>query len=314
MSEFIGYEPIERTAGPRPLPAWVRDVHINWRHGWMNRPELKVRCRVDPLAFSNSGNPVWEKRENGMWIAEQDGVAAVHYHEGAVREDKFTRRIGGEWDISKPQLLDGEPWIDTAGLWPDQIPNAKPKMGGFEHETYTMLATTQQQGYAGRHIDVTLKDGSTVRLRGPWHGGAPDGYMEVYYDIDDHIEKYAVQRPGRRRKWHAIGGYFGLYVRTELMIDILSTFQPHVELAWVEQQVGNVVRRSFEPIVPQTGFPKGWFVPVEECPGHQFTVNWPPEGPNDPCAFCGTRRGEAIGQSYPKQSHGVHAARESEAA
>lgn len=259
----------------------------------MNRPEIKVRCRTDPLAFAKFGNPAFEQRDGGMWIAEHEGIAEVHYHKGALRETQFTRKIGGELDMTKPQLLDGKPWIDTTGLWADQIPNAKPKMGGTEHETFTMLATTQQDGYSGRHFDITMKDGRDIRLRGPWHGGAPDGYQEVYYYIDDRQEYKC--RPGSRhyRTWHDRGGFFGLYVQHEVMIDILSTFQPHLELAWVERIIGKQTYRTVEPLMPETGLPKGIFVPVDECPGHQFSVTIGSAGPHDRCAFCELPRSQA---------------------
>lgn len=276
MSNIVGFERIDVPAGPRRLPEWARDLHVSWNHGWGNRPSFKVRCRTDPLAFCDPGNPVWERRGKEMWIAEEGGVASVHYHSTAVSEATFTRKIGGEWDMSKPQLLDGKPWIDTAGLWPDQIANAKPKMGGTEHETYTMLATPKGEGYGGRSFDIMLKDGTPIRLRGPWFGGAPEGYHDISFDTDEHIFKY--RRPGAKqvRPWHAQGGFFGLFVTTELLVDLLATFQPHLDLAIVEMANG---RRNIEPLVPATGRPKGDFVPVEQCPGHE-------RGAHGFCAYC----------------------------
>lgn len=294
------FERIGLVEGPRKLPLWARDAHIDWMDGYGNSPHLKVRCRTDPLAFAKFGNPAWEKVGSKTWIAERDGVAAVHYHEGAVRPAKFTRKIGGEWDITKPQLLDGEPWIDTTGLWPDQIPNAKPKMGGTEHETFTMLATTQQEGYAGRHFDITLKDGTDVRLRGPWHGGAPDGFVELYYDIDDHLAKTA-GRPNNRwyRKWYARGGYFGLFMRPEVLLDIFATFLPHVPWAMVADEK----RCTLQPLRPETGLPKGFHVDPARCPGHRYGMTAYQSGPHpgDRCALCNERRDPSWVSPYERK-------------
>jgi hypothetical protein len=139
------FEIIDLPAGPRQLPSWVRDFNINWMWGWDNSPELKVRCRTDPLAFTKDDNPVWLPGDSAArdgqtfkpgtraWIAEQDGVVTCHYHGGAITEQQFIRKIGGTYDATKPQLLDGQPWMDTAGLHPDQIANAKPKIHHVGH-------------------------------------------------------------------------------------------------------------------------------------------------------------------------------------
>jgi hypothetical protein len=288
------FEPLNLAAGPRDLPAWVKGAHIDWMDGYGNSPHLKVRCAADPLGFSDFGNPAWEKVGADCWIAERDGVASVHYHSGAVRPTEFTRKIGGEWDPTKPQLLDGRPWIDTAGLWPDQIANAKPKMGGLEHETFTMLATTQQDGYAGRHFDITLKDGTNVRLRGPWHSLAPKGFVSLYYDTDDHIQNCrSGWRVWRQRKWHELGGFFGLYVRTELVLDIFASFQPHAPWATIIETRKDGERRWIEPMRPETQMPKGWYVEPEGCPGHRYSLSSGEPKPYDSCVFCHERRDPA---------------------
>lgn len=265
FKEGTTFEIIERDAGPRDLPAWARDAHINWYDGYGNRPQLKVRCRADPLAFSSFGNPAYDLREGGMWIAEQDGVASVHYHGGALRQTEFERHVR---------------WLEN----PAQTNNWK---GEAEIEKYTMLATTQQDGYAGRHFDITLKDGSNVRLRGPWHGGSPDGFMEINYDIDDSIARNAGRVNRWWRPWHARGGYFGLYIRPQVVLDIFSTFLAHIEWCWVIEPDG---RRSLEPIRPETSMPKGWKVDVTDCPGHQFVKMGDKDHPWDACAFCERHR------------------------
>ena len=261
-------EAIELPAGPRDLPDWARDAHINWMEPYSNRPALKVRCRTDPLAFSNAGNPVWEKVGKDCWIAERDGVAAVHYHGGQVREVEFQRHLG---------------WLEKPG------PENKFK-GVAKTEAYTMLATPQSEGYAGRHFDVTLKDGQTVRLRGPWHGPSPAGFVEISFDTDEAIAKYG-GRPGSRwwRPWHQRGGYFGLYIRPELLLDIFATFLPHVSWCWTWDKKG---RLGLEPLRPETGLPKGWMVEADQCPGHRFARSpyGGKEHPGDRCAFCNQKR------------------------
>lgn len=271
------FERIEQKAGPRDLPAWARDAHIHWYDGYGNRPHLKVRCKTDPLAFSKSGNPAWEQLPKGCWLAEQDGVAAVHYHEGVVRETEFERHVR---------------WIEK----PSQSNNWK---GEAEVEKYTMLATTKQDGYAGRSFDITLKDGRDVRLRGPWHGRSPEGFMEISYDLDESILRNAGKVNRWWRPWHQHGGYFGLYIRPQLVLDIFATFLPHI--AWCSVfEPDN--RFRFEPLRPETGMPKGWRVDEADCPGHQFVSMSGEEKPFDSCAFCERHRDPNYVNPYARKA------------
>lgn len=297
------FTPIDLDPGERPLPAWVKDAHINWMEGFGNSPHLHVRCRHDPLAFANFGNPVWEKRGSKTWIAEHEGVASVHYHNGAVSRQPFIEHAGwidGKWNHDIQATLDGEPRFDRDGLWADQP--SKPFMGGGIFETRHMLATTQQEGYAGRHIDITLKNGDNVRLRGPWHGGAPEGYSEVYYYIDR--DEDAKQSRRWWKPWYKRGGYFGLHVRTELLLDIFATYQPHVPWGTVTTPIIGGESTRLEPLRPETGLPKGFYLDPDQCPGHRFSFNHYQTGPQpyDRCDFCEVRRDPSWVSPYERKA------------
>lgn len=283
----ISFERVEMRAGPRDLPAWARDLHVNFRHGWGNRPEYKIRCRTDPLAFTDNNTPVWLPFDRPPhargWIAERDGVASVHYHGGALSIQSFEDHV--RW-ITPPT---------QANAW----------KGEAETRRYEMLATTKQEGYGGRAFDITLDacrlpvsgvatdlpSGTPVRLRGPWHGGAPEGFMEVRYDLDREISRYA-SSPRWRRPWFQRGGYFGLYIRPEVFLDIAATYQPHLEWAWVTETVGKTDFLRLEPLVPQTGLPKGMYVNPADCPGHDYARSGggTSDHPFDRCKFCGEQR------------------------
>jgi len=284
----ITFERIELAAGPRILPPWARDLHVEFMHGWGNRPRYKVRCRTDPLEFTRDGSPVWtwqkHKADSRCWKAERDGVAAVHYHGGRISMQTFDKHV--RW-IEKPS---------KENSW----------NGAEERSEYRMLATSHSEGYGGRHFDITMAEcelpvfadgvttmtkieaGTPLRLRGPWHGGAPDGYLEISYDIDEKIDESMGWRAHRRPPWYRRGGYFGLYIKPEVFLDIAATFQPHLEWVWVTDRVG----RHLEPLVPQTGLPKGLHVDPADCPGHDYTRSGSStnDNPFDQCKFCGERR------------------------
>jgi len=302
------FELIDLPAGRRSLPSWAWGAEINWRWGYSNRPDYLLRCRHDPLAFTKE--PVWRmfeyddsrydagakrmgRQSKGRgWIAESEGVAMCHYHSGAIRmtsfEDNVTDEKGHVVWIEKPDYKAG-------------------KMGVPETRRYVMLATDKQEGYAGRHFDITLAEqeipildgqrsvmtkveaGTRLRLRGPWHGGAPDGYREVSYQYDR--EPYAVPvRKSWHRKWHQRLGYFGLCIDPAILLDIMATYQPHVQWALMTFDGGKL---GIEPLHPETGLPKGWKLDPEQCQ-HDFmlsnySLNRRPQ-PSDECRWCRARR------------------------
>lgn len=305
------FELLEIPAGPRHLPSWAWDAQINWRWEFSNRPDYLLRCRHDPLAFTKS--PVWRmfeyeddrydagarrmgRQPKGRgWIAESEGVATCHYHSGMIRMAQFEDAVTDE---------------NGRVVWLEEPDYAEAKQGVPQTRTYSMLATDKQEGYAGRHFDIALAEqvlplwdgqrtvptkieaGTKLRLRGPWHGVAPAGYQEVSYQYDR--EPYTV--PGRRswhRQWYRRLGYFGLCIDPAILIDIMATFQPHVQWARVtfEKQGGD--RVGIEPLHPETGLPKGWMLDPEEC-DHEFmlsnySTNRRPQ-PSDECRWCRARR------------------------
>ena len=290
-------ETVNLPSGPRSLPSWCRGGHINWRWPYSNSPDYMVRCATDPLAFSTSGAPVWRmfdwhdgSKKGRGWIAEREGVAACHYHDGAISLTEFEERV--RW-IEKPSQANG---------W----------KGEAETRKYKMLATAQQDGYAGRHFDITLaaqvipiysretgtvmtkvEHGTKLRLRGPWHGGAPSGYTETSYWIDDRSARYGSWV--ERRKWYDRGGYFGLYIKPAILLDIMATYEPHVPWAMVTESWKGRDEQRLRPLVPETGLPKEWKVNPDQCPGHDYVLSPYSTGPNrtrpnDKCKFCGRMR------------------------
>lgn len=299
--------PVILKEGPRDLPAWCRGgyIHFNWYYS--NSPDYKVRCAYDPLKFATDGTPAWrrftyvEGNKPGVgYIAERDGVASIHYHDGAISlvefEDTVTDEKGHVVYIEKPDWQAG-------------------KAGIPQTRKYSMLATTQQEGYGGRAFTITLAEqeipiysretgtvmtkveaGTKLRLRGPWHGGAPTGYTETSYWIDKDATQWGSW--AAKRKWYERGGYFGLYIKPEILLDILATFEPHVPWAVVTESWRGKDEERLRPLVPETGLPKEWKVHPEQCPGHDYVLSpystgRDPTRPSDACRLCGEKRDPA---------------------
>lgn len=309
------FELLDLPAGPRILPPWAQDARIDWHWGYSNRPSYLLRCRYNPLGFTKG--PVWRLnfydskgtydagaasmgrlKEGRAWIAAQDGVALCHYHSGTIRMTEFEDNVTDE----KGHIV----WVEK----PDYKAG---KHGVPQTRKYSMLATDKQQGYGGSPFDITLaaqeipiwdaalqrnvmtpvEEGTKLRLRGPWHGGAPKGYREVHYQYDS--EPYTVT--GRhQRKWHQRLGYYGLCIDPAILLDILTTYLPHVEWAKMTFADKDGDKVGWEPLHPETGLPDGWQLDPEDCQ-HDFMISNYSMGrrqaPSDDCRWCRAKRDPA---------------------
>ena len=239
----LTWREIERPVGPQPTPDWCKGAHVRWREGCSNSPDvlLKVHGNVrdwPDKRFACEGSRYYRARH-------EDGRMEQYAHDGAIRLDKVRmfqsadgtirrhRRSGPQW----PPANGGFGWIENGqrighepGEWID----------------VERMCTTRQEGFGGEHYHLTMEDGSTLVLRGPWHVGAPAGYAEVAF-ID--VDRYP---PTNGRPWHATGGTGGLYLRHDTFVAIMARFCPELPLA--EVTYGGAT--TIEPMKPEWGEPK----------------------------------------------------------
>jgi len=226
------FEIIDVPAGPRELPAWLIDCHVNWMDQYGNRPAIMAKFAYNPakaLTWTNDGSKVW------LGTNDEGNCFECHYHNGRVSEQEFERFV--RWDTP-----DGKYAMDCKAI----------------KETYRMLATTKQEGYGGRGFDIQMSEdspkypGQLVRLQGPWHGGAPKGFVNlsgITWDEEHRNDKFYNRR---RTPWYRRGGCFGYMVTEQTYIDMLATFVPHMKTARVNLGYGIYI----EPCRPETGAPK----------------------------------------------------------
>ena len=242
-----GVKSWKRRSAPTPpfsVPAWCRDAHIDWMDSFSNFPQLQLRLNYDPLeaAGISTANiddlkPMWHQPKPGVFVAQADGMGSVHYHSGAI--SKRYRKL----------------YIND------------------ECQERFMLATTQQEGFAGRSFFIRMAEdegelsGQLLELRGPWHGGSPIGFVEVHCRLataerDARDREFARKYPRGEHpeRWYNLGGFtFGWYVGEITLLNIFAEKMPEIE--WADVDHGNWKR--LEPIDPRTGCPKG-FTPAEE--------------------------------------------------
>lgn len=241
------------------VPDWALDLHIDFRDGWGNLPEVQLHLAYDPLSRAGvSGRredlkPAWKfLPEPRAYVGEAEGMAGVHYHEAP-----------------KCTMLSQFEGYETGE-------DGKPNYNKPLYSKYSAVATPESDGYCGRTFLIRMASdspsfpGEIVHLRGPWHGGAPEGFIEVHCHVkdkeaDERRRQWAAEHhpdDPSRQAWHNLGLTFGWYVRREVLFAISAAKQPSLE--WAEVNHGNWLR--LEPIDPRTGCPKG-FTPAQEIKG-----------------------------------------------
>lgn len=250
--------------GRHPLPEWCLDAHVDWGNGHCGAPSVSLKVRGDAYRWPDQR---FRKEGSKLYIARhEDGRAVAHYHGGALSREKLLDRRGPD------------------GKYIQLVADCK---------EVEVLATTQQDGYAGAHYWLTMEDGSDLVLRGPWHGGAPEGYVEVSaFNVESSLyhDKWSRARP-----WYERGGGPGVYITEDLFMRIVSRFCAHARVARVVHSYG--VR--LEPYRAEWGMSKAAIYEVERSKaqlkmpaGPHWRVYW--DGTK---CYCGSLRVPTHGYS-----------------
>lgn len=170
-----------------PVADWIEDLHLDWHIGYSNGPSTKIW---------STRRPFDELLHPGAPVWEYDSGFYV-----ARLED------GRQFAYAAP-----EPRIETLTL------------GDESFETWV---TPQQEGFGGRHIPITLRDGRRVILRGPWHAN-PSGCEAVTV-----VEPRQRETATKPLDWHTRGGCFGLFLPTLHLVAAIHRFEPDLKFACV---------------------------------------------------------------------------------
>lgn len=217
----VSWAPLELPVGPRPLPAWARGLDVDFHDGFGNVPSYRVTTTINPRQWPNKRF----RREGAAYIAEhEDGRAEVYYHSGAVRPATVRRfqTPDGKLHAHRPyqpfgmhHRRSGHTFMMGHGMQPGVWVDVE------------RPCTAEQQGFGGSHIDIVLEDGTEMTLRGPWHGGAPKGFVEVGYR-------------DRSSRWGGLGA--GLYLREECFVRLFARYSPHLRLVRYQGPLGERIQ------------------------------------------------------------------------
>lgn len=312
------------------VPAWCKGVHVNWAYGVGNAPDVTVKSVG---AMYDWPDQRWAREDKKTYIARhEDGRAQVLYHGGEISEcaayrivddappppqpagDRCTygwgmsreegwashvRQTRSVWDHwHHVETERGTPCINTARAAGEKQLNYLRSVGIFSSaarvETIAATCTTAQGGFGGAVYWLTMLDGSLHALRGPWHGGAPEGRVEVRH-VDTTAPRYAnPDRWLRGKPWHHRGsGGPSVYLTEDLFLRIIARFAPHVGIARVEHSYG--VR--LEPYRLAWNKPKALIYGDEHArarrnqpAGEFWRMYWDSRG-----SYCGTLRKPSYG-------------------
>ena len=245
-SHDIEWHFVDRPIGPQPIPAWCKGVHILWMDGYANAPDVRLKVAGNLRDWPNKRF----RKEGSRYIAEsEDGRAEQYAHSGTIRPATVKRFQSADGPL-RQYRRSGIEWAETGKKGMGQMHAGNGIFADYGYEPgewidVTRLATTEQQGFGGAQIDIVLDDGSDLVLRGPWHTGAPEGFVEVAYV--DCEKRYRSKLP-----WQRDGGIGGLFLRDDLFIRIMSRFAAHVPLVRVKHSYGWRV----EPAKPEWDAPK----------------------------------------------------------
>lgn len=287
---------VNRPVGPQALPAWVRGAHVKWWNGAMNAPTVTLKVVGNVLNWDDKR---WSKEGHKTYIARSgDGRAVVLYHDGPITKQTAWRLFGDDAPVtykwSVPERKNGETWeaaahregaehLEKVWHFNEKYPSGKPDQG-YRVIVKSLDVTTKQSGFGGDGYLLAMTDGTERMLRGPWHGGAPDAYVEVSaVDASKTADKWE-----STRAWHRRGGYGGLYLTEELFLRIIARYCPHVPIMRVEHSYGS----RLEPYRAEWDAPKADIYELErgraerkEPAGEFWRVYW--DGRE---CYCGSMR------------------------
>lgn len=265
------WTPVALPQGRQQLPPWAKGLHVDLMLQYGNSPHFKLKC---DRSLRDWEHKAFAKEGDRYMAVSEDGRAEVYYQGGGLTMTKLRRfrtEDGHLWQ-ARPNRPGASNIIRTPEDWENLLAPG-------EWVEVNRLATRQERGFAGAHIDIVLDDGREVTLRGPWHGPCPPGFVEAgYVDTSD-------QREGnwwRGRPWYRRGGIGGLFLAEAAFLPVFATYAPHMHLAHVDMGRGP----RLEAYLDEWGEPKAWMQARERYARKLADFQAMPEAERPPHTLC----------------------------
>lgn len=206
--ETDSYEWVERPVGPQPLPAWCTGLEIGWADGYGNIPGIRLKTNTEAREWPDKrfvieGNDYYRAYSG-------DGRLEQHSHSGQLSwSDERQAWVsspdrgygGAHWEIMMQPYLKVE--REGKKRW-----NMYDKWSDWK-DTYFFQPGREK-----------------VILVGPWHVGAPKGYIEVSY-----VDTSRCKPSWKPWRWHDTTARAGLYITDDLWLRLMARFAPTIRVA-----------------------------------------------------------------------------------
>ena len=231
------YEWVDLPVGPQPIPDWCTGLAIGWADGYGNIPGVCLKTNTEALNWP-------DKR----FVFEGDRYYRAYSDDGRLEQHAHSGQLS--WQN------DRQAWVST----PDE------GYGGSSWEImmkpYRKVEREGKKRWSCYDKWSDWKDTyffqpgrDKVILVGPWHVGAPTGYIEVSYVDTSRPDLYWK----RGRRWYDRTARAGLYITDELWLRLIARYQPTLRVArcfygWSSPE------GLLEPVREDWDEPKAWAI------------------------------------------------------
>jgi hypothetical protein len=202
------YEWVDLPVGPQPLPSWCTGVAAGWADGYGNIPGICLKTNTEAREWA-------DKR----FVFEGDCYYRAYSDDGRLEQHAHSGQLSWQddrqaWVSSRSDGYGGSSWEIMMRPYLRVAREGKKKFNMFDREWTDWRDTYFFQ--PGR---------DKVILVGPWHVGAPRGYIEVSYVDTSKPDIYC------HRRWHDRTARAGLYITEDLWLRLIARFQPTLRVA-----------------------------------------------------------------------------------
>lgn len=201
------YEWVDLPVGRQPLPKWCTGIETEWADGYGNLPGICLKTNTDAREWA-------DKR----FVFEGDSYYRAYSGDGRLEQHSHSGQLTWQDDrqawVSTPDAgYGGAQWSILMKPYLKVEREGKKRWNRYDPWSEWKDTYFFQPGR------------NRVILCGPWHVGAPRGYIGVSYVDTSQKDIY------RHRRWQDRTARAGLFISEDLWMRLVARFAPTVRVA-----------------------------------------------------------------------------------